>query len=258
MIAIILSVRGSSDGRKRHCGLQASGQVNVVLASQTASAPLPGAKPGRPRKDHVDLPGQGPVGVRDYLLSLAIEWFGRSGFHVMGVAELLKGTGISKPVLYRFFGSKEGLIVACVEADCRRVATNVESAASFETGDGESRVRAMARILSREALDDQRRGFFATSAVLEFPDPRGRICKAVLEGIALISGRLSAALEPASGERAPQLAQRMLLLAQGAGTSRFCVGPDQAGVCLESASVEVARALLGDSGAEKKQNGSTS
>ena len=49
------------------------------------------------------------------MLSVAERAFARRGFHAASVDAIAEGAGISKPMVYAYFGSKEGLYRACME-----------------------------------------------------------------------------------------------------------------------------------------------
>ncbi|HEY0299534.1 MAG TPA: TetR/AcrR family transcriptional regulator [Arachidicoccus sp.] len=51
---------------------------------------------------------------RDEIVRQAFDLFYKDGFHATGVDSVVEGTGISKRTLYKYFGSKEGLIVAAI------------------------------------------------------------------------------------------------------------------------------------------------
>ena len=49
------------------------------------------------------------------LLGVAMPLFAARGFHGVSVDEVAAGAGVTKPMVYAYFGSKEGLFEACVE-----------------------------------------------------------------------------------------------------------------------------------------------
>lgn len=53
---------------------------------------------------------------RRHLLALATELFAERGFAAASMDELAQRAGVSKPVIYDQFGSKEGLLLAAIEA----------------------------------------------------------------------------------------------------------------------------------------------
>lgn len=52
------------------------------------------------------------AGKRDHLIDIAMQLFNRHGYHATGVDRIMEEAGIAKTTLYRYFPSKEDLIVA--------------------------------------------------------------------------------------------------------------------------------------------------
>lgn len=48
------------------------------------------------------------------MLDVAVEVFTRLGYRAASMDEIAEGCGVSKPMLYEYFGSKDGLLLACV------------------------------------------------------------------------------------------------------------------------------------------------
>jgi AcrR family transcriptional regulator len=60
--------------------------------------------------------GRTPRAVREAQMVAAAErLFSERGYHGVSMDEIAAASGISKPMLYDYFGSKEGLLLACVE-----------------------------------------------------------------------------------------------------------------------------------------------
>ena len=55
--------------------------------------------------------------------------------------ELARRAGVTKPVVYELFGSKDGLFGACVEGSIERLAADIAAAVRAE-GEPEARLRA--------------------------------------------------------------------------------------------------------------------
>jgi len=62
------------------------------------------------------------------MLAIAAREFGRRGFASVTMDEIAEAAGISKPMLYAYFGSKEGLFVAAAEAAGDRLRERVRAA----------------------------------------------------------------------------------------------------------------------------------
>ncbi|GAB3069803.1 TetR/AcrR family transcriptional regulator [Nocardioides zeae] len=65
------------------------------------------------------------------ILEAALDELGRVGFAAASVAAIARGAGISKPMVYSYFGSKEGLYAACVDHAGSVVADEVERSAAL-------------------------------------------------------------------------------------------------------------------------------
>jgi AcrR family transcriptional regulator len=102
-----------------------------VAAGATSEARIEDFKHGRvPR----------PVRERQ-LLELAEALFAERGYAGASMDELARRAGVTKPVVYELFGSKDGLFEACVDRSVQRLATDISAAVRAET-DPEARLRA--------------------------------------------------------------------------------------------------------------------
>jgi AcrR family transcriptional regulator len=91
-----------------------------VGREQNAGAIAP-RRPGRPKV---------PRAVRErQMLEVAERAFAERGFHAASVDAIAEGAGISKPMVYAYFGSKEGLYRGCMEQARARLFDAVGQAA---------------------------------------------------------------------------------------------------------------------------------
>jgi AcrR family transcriptional regulator len=87
-------------------------------------------------------PGRVPRAVRsEQLLELADQLFAERGFHAASMDELARRAGVSKPVIYDHFGSKEQLFATCVRRTGELLADRVARAVREES-DPRARLRA--------------------------------------------------------------------------------------------------------------------
>ncbi|MFD9970171.1 TetR/AcrR family transcriptional regulator [Streptomyces sp. NPDC059011] len=80
-----------------------------------------------------DGSGAGTKGVprarrEEQIVAAATEEFGRSGHAGASMAAIARQVGVTKPMLYTYFGSKDGLYLACLERVAARLLTAIESA----------------------------------------------------------------------------------------------------------------------------------
>lgn len=75
---------------------------------------------------------------RDHLIRTAVELFAAHGFHATGVDLIMERSGVSKKTLYKYFRSKDELILACLrhyDGEFRnRFMADVERAADAPEG----------------------------------------------------------------------------------------------------------------------------
>jgi AcrR family transcriptional regulator len=99
--------------------------------------------------------GRVPRAVRErQLVELGEELFAERGFAKASMDELARRAGVTKPVIYELFGSKEGLFRACLEGLALRLAQQIADAARAEE-DPEARLRAGGLAFLRFASDNR-------------------------------------------------------------------------------------------------------
>ncbi len=70
-----------------------------------------------------------PREVREQqMIDAAIRVFSRSGYHSASVEEIAEAAGISKPMVYIYLGSKEGVFTACIHREADRLLETVRAA----------------------------------------------------------------------------------------------------------------------------------
>jgi AcrR family transcriptional regulator len=69
---------------------------------------------------------------RSNILSIALKLFASRGFDAVGIQEIVDAAGITKPTLYHYFGSKEGLLNALLASNFDELYQSVEQAAYYQ------------------------------------------------------------------------------------------------------------------------------
>ena len=99
--------------------------------------------------------GRVPREVRErQIVELAEQLFSERGYQGSSMDELARRAGVTKPVVYELFGSKDGLFRACLERSAERLATLVAEAVRAES-EPEARVRAGGLAFLRFASDNR-------------------------------------------------------------------------------------------------------
>jgi AcrR family transcriptional regulator len=70
--------------------------------------------------------------TRRTILERALELFAARGYETVGVQEIVKTAGVTKPTLYHWFGSKQGLLEALLDGKGNPLIDRVRSAAIYE------------------------------------------------------------------------------------------------------------------------------
>jgi AcrR family transcriptional regulator len=105
--------------------------------------------------------GRVPRAVRErQLVALGEELFAERGFAKASMDELARRAGVTKPVIYELFGSKDGLFRACLEGLAMRLADAIAEAArgadaAGAAPDPEARLRAGGLAFLRFASDNR-------------------------------------------------------------------------------------------------------
>jgi len=127
----------------------------------------------------------------DQILTVASEVFASESFAATNIQTVADRAGISKPLIYNYFGSKEGLFLACIERGGDIVAAEIERIANEENVGIERGMRTLDGMF--HVLEDQRhlwRLFYDATAPTSGPvaDAVGhyteRITKLADEGVA--------------------------------------------------------------------------
>jgi AcrR family transcriptional regulator len=99
--------------------------------------------------------GRVPRAVRAHqLVALAEELFAERGYAGASMDELCRRAGVTKPVVYDLFESKEGLFRACVDRAVERMGESIAAVVRAET-DPEARLRAGGVAFLRFARDNR-------------------------------------------------------------------------------------------------------
>jgi AcrR family transcriptional regulator len=91
------------------------------------------------------------------MIVVAEEMFAERGYQAASMDEIAERVGVSKPMLYEYFGSKEGLFVACIRrAKAELLAVTTESVAGRESAEDALRAGLVAFF---EFADSHRRSW---------------------------------------------------------------------------------------------------
>jgi AcrR family transcriptional regulator len=106
-----------------------------------------------PRPPAARRPNAGTKGVpraerEAQIVGAATEVFGAQGFAATSVADVAARAGISKPLIYQYFGSKEGLFTACLHRAGGMLADEIERIARGDAVGLERALRTLGGLFS--------------------------------------------------------------------------------------------------------------
>jgi AcrR family transcriptional regulator len=157
-------------------------------------ATTPRAPAGRSRR-------RVPRAVREeQMVEAAIGIFAARGFHSASMDEIAEASGITKPMLYAYFDSKEGLFLACVEKGSRELRAQVREA-------------ALGAPTPQQAL------YRGLVAVMRFVEENGELWAVLYPHGPGSSGTFSEAAARAHDEMSALLAELMTMLATRRGVA---------------------------------------
>ena len=110
--------------------------------------------------------------VRDRILSTARELFYKEGARSVGVDTVVAQSGVAKTSLYRWFPSKDALIVAVLEQESKDRWAGWDRTAEKSDPEPRARLRAHLAGVARYVSSEKFRGCPFMNVTAEFADPQ--------------------------------------------------------------------------------------
>lgn len=188
-----------------------------------------------------------PSARRDHLIDTALELFDRGGYHAVGIDKILTEAGVAKMTLYKYFRSKDDLILAALARRDERWLNWLRDAVARRAASPRARLLSVYDALSEWFEAPDFNGCMFIKAAGEFADaedPIHAVCAAHQRRLFDYLRDLAAA---ADAPQPAKLARQLMLLAVGAIVVTQVNGAvDAAATARETARVLIAHAL-GDS-----------
>lgn len=167
-------------------------------------------------------PGMANDSVRDRILNTARDLFYREGARAVGVDTVVAQSGVAKTSLYRWFPSKDALIVAVLEEEAKDRWAGWDSTAQRADPHPREQLRAQLAGITRFVNSSKYRGCPFMNVVTEFPDP-AHPSRAVCSAVDAELRRRVLALVTGLGVANPEeLTQELVLVINGAFSSAQC------------------------------------
>jgi AcrR family transcriptional regulator len=164
-----------------------------------------------------------PLKPRDRIISTARDLFRKHGIRGIGVDAIAEAAGTNKMTLYRHFGSKDELVVACLRDVGREVDALWQRVEATHPGDRLAQLSAWIR-LGAECAGGDGRGCDMANAAVELAEI-GHPARHVIEEFKTAQrDRLARLCREAGIAKADLLADALSLLVEGARVSRQTAG----------------------------------
>ncbi|MBN9219782.1 MAG: TetR/AcrR family transcriptional regulator [Mesorhizobium sp.] len=150
------------------------------------------------------------------ILDVAYDLFYRRGIRAIGVDEIVKRAGVTKPSLYRSFPSKDELAASYLRQYDLEFWQRFDEAVDAHPGDPRAQIRAFLTRVGKRTQMPQYRGCGMTNAAVEYPE-RGHPARVVSEDNKRELRRRLRVMAAAMGAPdADTLGDGLLLLIEGA------------------------------------------
>jgi AcrR family transcriptional regulator len=176
--------------------------------------------------------------ARDVILETAADLFFREGFRAVGVDTIIERSGVAKMTLYRYFPSKDDLIVAYLEYSNEKFWEWFEE--SLGEGNAREKLERLFEAVGVLANNPACYGCTFQSTAAEFPDRAHPGHQVAIRHKQEVVARLKSLAENADAHDPDQLAQQLLLVMDGAWVAARVFGPGNPAVHVGTA----ARAII--------------
>ena len=188
------------------------------MSTKTSITKLPDA--ARP-----DDAAQHPPRAAERILGVARNLFYRQGIRAIGVDEIVRQAGVTKPSLYRSFSSKDELAASYLRRYEAEFWERFDKAVADHPGDPRRQILAFLSGVGQRAVQPDYRGCGMTNAAIEYPE-HGHPARLVSEANKReLRRRLRAMAAEMGTEDADTLGDGLLLLIEGAYVSGQLFGP---------------------------------
>jgi AcrR family transcriptional regulator len=164
--------------------------------------------------------------VRDRILNTARELFYREGARAVGVDTVVSHSGVAKTSLYRWFPSKDALIVAVLEQEAKDRWSGWDYTAERAAKDPREQLRAQFAGIARFVSSPKYRGCPFMNVTVEFADPQ-HPARTVARGVMTeLHTRIAALVAQLNVQAPEELTAQLVMLVDGAFSSAQCLGRD--------------------------------
>lgn len=221
MIAAVVGPRGRNgrarigpDGGRK----EQRDQMAVERLAETGSrASASGGRPGSETRRK---------GAAERILETATELFYQRGIRAVGVDEIVRQAGATKPSLYHRFGSKDDLVAACLGRIAEKARAELDARIAGAGDDPLAQLRALVGYCADRVADPEFRGSPMSNTAVEFPDHDHPARAVVVASKVELRERVLAMTRRLATNDPEEMAAGIILLIEGAFSTHHIFGPE--------------------------------
>lgn len=153
--------------------------------------------------------------MREYILGVASDLFSSQGINATSVDTIVAKADIAKVTLYKYFKSKEQLILEYLREYDERLWKKLSEVTAHE-GDAASKLTALVDAMLDWIGDPEFKGFAFINASVEFPQTENAVHQSSLEFAQTLRNNIGALANEAGIKNADTLALQLTLVVEGA------------------------------------------
>ena len=164
--------------------------------------------------------------VRERILNTARELFYRDGARAVGVDTVVAQSGVAKTSLYRWFPSKDALIVAVLQEEWKDRWAGWDYTAAHASPEPREQLRAQFAGIARFVSSPKYRGCPFMNVTVEFADEQHPGREVAREVMLELRRRVRALVDGLGVSQPEVLTEQLVLLVDGAFSSAQVLGKD--------------------------------
>lgn len=164
--------------------------------------------------------------VRDRILNTARELFYRDGARAVGVDTVVAQSGVAKTSLYRWFPSKDALIVAVLQEEWKDRWAGWDYTAAHSDPDPRAQLRAQLAGIARFVSSPKYRGCPFMNVTVEFADDQHPGRGIARDLMSELRRRVRALIDQIGVRQPEELTEQIVLLVDGAFSAAQVLGKE--------------------------------
>jgi AcrR family transcriptional regulator len=153
--------------------------------------------------------------MREHILNVASELFATRGINATGVDTIVSSAGIAKMTLYKYFKSKEQLIVEYLQQHDDLLRKGLFDRVSAEKS-GTAQLKELVGAVMEWISDPEFKGFAFINASIEFPQSENPVHRVSVEFAQALRSTIASSAKQSGVKKPDILALQLSLLIEGA------------------------------------------